>query len=221
MQLSLRVRGGCRARHLSACAAAPARKKLTLENLVSYCKHHGFIYPGSELYGAVGTGYDYGPLGTALKRNVQEAWWRDFISKRADCVGIETALLMNPKVWEASGHVQQFVDPISECAQCRKRVRADKTVLGAAAELSDAHYATLDLPPRESLASASLDGLAKAIVALRIPCPSCGALPGSPQTGLQPPRTFNLLFKTGVGPVEGPGAPFAYLRPETAQGVCE
>lgn len=215
-----------------ASGTAPSRK-LTLEEVTSYCKHHGFIYPGSELYGSVGAGYDYGPLGTALKRNVQDAWWKDFISRRAECVGIDTALLMNPKVWEASGHVQQFVDPLSECTNCRKRVRADKAVLAAAGTLADADYAALDLPSRARLASLDLDGLARAIVALRIPCPSCGAAPGhdlAAPKGLQPPRTFNLLFRTNVGPVDaadtkggGLGSqqqPFAYLRPETAQGVC-
>ena len=73
------------------------QKRLSLDGITSYCKQYGFIYPGSDLYGSIGTGYDYGPLGTALKRNVQEAWWRDFISQRPDCVGIETTLLMNPK----------------------------------------------------------------------------------------------------------------------------
>ncbi len=98
-------------------------RRMSLDEVVSFCKRRGFIYPGSELYGSIGTGYDYGPYGWALKKNLQDLWWKDFVERRPDCVGIDASLLANPKVWEASGHVAQFVDPLAECATCRRRVR--------------------------------------------------------------------------------------------------
>lgn len=117
------------ARFSSSRVSKHPHRRLSLEELVSYCKSRGFIFPSSEVYGAVGAGYDYGPLGAQLKKNISDKWWKDFVSQRPDCVGLDSALILNPKVWVASGHVSQFVDPLVECASCRKRVRADKLLL--------------------------------------------------------------------------------------------
>ena len=213
---------------------------LSLDAIVTFCKRRGFIYGGSGVYDSIGTGYDYGPLGSMLKRNVQDAWWRDFVERRADCVGIETAVLMNPRVWEASGHVQQFVDPLSECSSCRSRVRADKAVGEAVLRHSGLGIADATLPEylRNGVdpGALSLPQLGAAILALDVACPVCGAMPSS-GGGLREPRMFNLLFSTHVGPMSAADAgieaatakrnpnstsSLAYLRPETAQGafVC-
>jgi glycyl-tRNA synthetase len=197
---------------------------------VSFCKRRGFIFTGSELYGGIGTGYDYGPLGAALKRNLVDAWWRDFITRRPDCVGLETALLMNPRVWEASGHVQQFVDPLTECATCRKRVRADKLVKaaleerqphteGAAAGGTVAAAGTARSANKQGRAAAAAsaaplpdwlpaDPSAAAALTLvqlgeaihALRC-ACPGCGAVGDKGLGTPRTFNLLFSTHVGPV--------------------
>lgn len=199
-------RGGACLRHArrhGAVVSATARPQstLSLDAVVAYCKRRGFVYPGSELYGSIGTGYDYGPLGAQLKKNVQDAWWRDFVERRADCVGVETALLMNPRVWEASGHVQQFVDPLSECAACRSRVRADKAVEEA---LRRRDASGGGGGGRIDAGSMSLPELAAALTEMRVPCPVCGAV--GEGRGLGPPRVFNLLFSTHVGPTGGGGA---------------
>lgn len=99
--------------------------KITMEKIISLAKRRGFIFPGSEIYGGLANTWDYGPLGTLLKRNLENAWWQEYVERRTDMVGLESAILMNPKVWEASGHVQNFVDPLVECQECRKRFRAD------------------------------------------------------------------------------------------------
>ena len=229
-------------------SCANAARKLSLEEVVSFCKRRGFIYPGSELYGSIGTGYDYGPLGAALKKNVQDAWWRDFIERRPDCVPLESSLLMNPRVWQASGHVQQFVDPLTECNTCKKRTRADKLVKATVERLLTKDSAKVPAHLRDPavLGSLGLEDLKAAIDGLSISCPGCGA---TGEKGLGRPRTFNLLFQTHVGPVM-PGdanmlaqqaaqptdsrkgddrkeklrpnpnnTSISYLRPETAQGV--
>lgn len=202
-----------------------------MDEIVSFCKRRGFIYAGSELYGSIGTGYDYGPYGSALKKNIQDKWWKDFVEKRPDCVGLDAALLSSPRVWQASGHVQQFVDPLSECNSCRKRVRADKLVQEA---VRNRIQNSQPLPPLlakpEAISALSLEQLHKAIIELNIHCPACNA---SGTAGLGTPRQFNLLFQTNVGPVFSTDpvvnhsssskspvvASYAYLRPETAQGA--
>jgi glycyl-tRNA synthetase len=169
---------------------------------VSFCKRRGFIYPGSELYGSIGTGYDYGPYGAQLKKNVQDAWWRSFVERRPDCVGIDAALLSSPRVWEASGHVEQFVDPLCECASCRKRFRSDKLVKEAVRARVGAGGGALPLPAHlsdpDAVATFSLEELGKATAELGLACPGCGAKGAA---GLGTPRQFNLLFSTNVGPV--------------------
>ena len=102
-----------------------ADKNDLMENIVSLCKRRGFVYQGSEIYGGLAGTWDYGPLGTALKRNIEQAWWRFFVESRDDMYGVDSAILMNPKVWEASGHVSGFSDPLVECKKCKRRFRAD------------------------------------------------------------------------------------------------
>lgn len=181
-----------------------------------------------------------------LKKNISDKWWKDFVERRADCVGVDAALLSNPRVWEASGHVQQFVDPLSECATCRKRVRADKAVKECVQQRQAAGKPIAEhLADTDKVATFPLEQLGSAIRELSIPCPGCGKCGAE---GLGTPRTFNLLFQTNVGPVM-PGDPiapasavagnadssgggakkkgnkqpssssFAYMRPETAQGA--
>ncbi|MCC6934182.1 MAG: glycine--tRNA ligase, partial [Candidatus Yanofskybacteria bacterium] len=97
-----------------------------IEKIISLAKRRGFVYPGSEIYGGLANSWDYGPLGAELRRNIKDAWWRRFVQQRDDVVGIETALIMNPKVWQASGHLATFSDPLVECKKCHSRYRADQ-----------------------------------------------------------------------------------------------
>lgn len=145
----------------------------TMEKILNLCKRRGFVFPSSEIYGGVGSCWDYGPLGVELKRNIKEAWWKAVVNSREDIVGIDASILMHPKVWEASGHLEGFSDPLVECKACHQRFRADE-IAGEK-------------------------------------CPECGGV-------LTPPRQFNLMFKTFMGPVEDT-AHVVFLRPETAQGI--
>ena len=99
-----------------------------MDKIVSLAKRRGFIFPGSEIYGGLANTWDFGPLGVALKNNVKAEWWKRFVSSRADMVGMETGIIMNPKVWEAAGHVENFRDPLVECKKCHSRFRADELV---------------------------------------------------------------------------------------------
>ena len=161
------------------------------EKLTSLAKRRGFVFPSSEIYGGAGSTWDYGPLGVELKRNVKDAWWRAMVQLREDVVGLDAAILMHPRVWEASGHVENFTDPLVECGNCKKRFRID------------------ELPDGDALMDAFRDGKADLSGVI---CPTCG------QKKLSTPRRFNLMFKTFVGPVED-SASVAWLRPETAQGI--
>ena len=156
----------------------------TMEKIVSLCKQRGFVYQSSEIYGGFGAVYDYGPLGIELKNNIAKYWWREMTQIHENIVGLDSGILRHPKIWEASGHVSEFHDPLVDCKQCKSRYRAD--------ELSD------------NIDNENWD---------KIKCPKCGT------TGMMtPPRQFNLMFKTQVGPLEESGS-VAYLRPETAQGI--
>jgi glycyl-tRNA synthetase len=104
----------------------------TMETILSLCKRRGFIFPGSEIYGGLSNSWDYGPLGVELKNNIKKAWWKKFVQERGDMVGLDAALIMNPKVWEASGHLATFTDPLVECKECHERYRADQIDLTAA-----------------------------------------------------------------------------------------
>src|SRR5512132_3597262 len=110
-------------------------EKHSMETFVSLCKQRGFVFPGSEIYGGIGGFWDYGPLGVELKNNIKRSWWRYTVQERDDVVGIETAIIMNPKVWEASGHVQTFADPMVDCKNCKHRFRTDDLTPGAKGEL--------------------------------------------------------------------------------------
>jgi glycyl-tRNA synthetase len=106
-------------------ATTPTERKVSMEKLVNLCKRRGLIFPSSDIYGGLGSTWDYGPLGVELKRNVKEAWWRETVQRRADVVGLDAAILMNPRTWEASGHLQNFTDPLVDCKSCKQRFRAD------------------------------------------------------------------------------------------------
>jgi len=163
-----------------------------LETIVSLSKRRGFIFPSSEIYGGINAVWDYGPLGVELKNNVKRAWWRAMVQERDDIVGLDAGILMAPQVWVTSGHVAEFSDPMVECETDHKRFRVD------------------ELPGAEDLSPAEL--LDPGVVArLGLRCP----VDGGP---LSPPRQFNLMLKTYLGPVEEDAA-VIYLRPETAQGI--
>src|SRR5881296_2746293 len=177
---------------------------MNLDVIVSLCKRRGFIFQSSEIYGGIASCWDYGPLGVELKNNVKRVWWRDNVYLRPDMVGLDAAILMHPNVWKASGHLDHFTDPMVDCRACRRRFRADKLD-----ETSWVHYCPatkgnkFDIPAGEPC---------KHCGARRTLCPACG------KGELTPPRQFNLMFKTYMGPVEEDAA-VVYLRPETAQGM--
>ncbi len=177
---------------------------MNLDVIVSLCKRRGFIFQSSEIYGGIASCWDYGPLGVELKNNVKRVWWRDNVYLRPDVVGLDAAILMHPSVWKASGHLDHFTDPMVDCRACRRRFRADKLE-----ETPWVHYCPatkgnkFDIPAGEPCKHCS---------ARRTLCPACG------KGELTPPRQFNLMFKTFMGPVEEDAA-VTYLRPETAQGI--
>ena len=163
-----------------------------LETIVSLSKRRGFVFPSSEIYGGINAVWDYGPLGVELKNNVKRAWWRTMVQLRDDIVGLDAGILMAPQVWVTSGHVASFSDPLVECQTDHRRFRVD--------ELPGAE----DLSPSELMDPGVVQRLG-------LTCP----VDGGP---LSPPRRFNLMFKTYMGPVEEDAA-LVYLRPETAQGI--
>jgi glycyl-tRNA synthetase len=162
-----------------------------MEKIVGLAKRRGFVFPGSDIYGGIGSTYDYGPLGVLLKNNIRTAWLKAMTQERDDVVGIDAAILMSPKVWEASGHLAGFSDPLVDCKGCKKRWRADHLLEAKSAEMS---------------------GLREAPVEMKdVRCPACGGELGEE-------RQFNMMMKTFLGPVEDAAA-VVYLRPETAQGI--
>ena len=227
-----------------------------MEKLGSLAKRRGFIFPSSEIYGGLNGCWDYGPLGVELKRNVKEVWWQDMISHHDNTlvtgnapapfsmVGLDSAILMNPRVWEASGHVGGFNDPMVDCRETRNRYRADQLVVFGltaddtldneidTAELLFASPGEIGITPKEVLVAPHrkrITKLAKGLGDYRIiPVPDAllnetlrakTLAPGAKEPGtLTTPRAFNLMFKTHVGPVEDSGN-VAFLRPETAQGI--
>jgi glycyl-tRNA synthetase len=176
----------------------------SMDVLVSLCKRRGFIFQSSEIYGGTGSCWDFGPLGVELKNNIKRLWWRDFVQQRGDLVGLDASILMHAGVWKASGHVDNFTDPMVDCRECKHRFRADQLD-----ELPWTHFCPatkgnkFTIPAGESC---------KHCGATRTLCPDCG------KGELTPPRRFNLMFKTFMGPVEE-DASVTYLRPETAQGI--
>lgn len=173
--------------------------KITMEELVNYCKQYGFIFQGSEIYGGLSNTWDYGSLGVELKNNVRKAWWKKFIQENPYNYGLDAAILMNPEVWVASGHVASFADPLIDCKKCKSRHRADKLI----EEFTNGEE-TGDGWENEKLENFIRDN--------HVPCPKCGAC------DFTPIRKFNLLFETHQGVTEDTKSK-VYLRGETAQGI--
>jgi len=174
-------------------------EQLTMEKLVNLCKQYGFIFSGSEIYGGLANTWDYGPLGAELKNNVKKAWIKRFIQESKYNVGMDSAILMNPKTWEASGHLATFSDPLIDCKECKSRFRADKLV----EDFTEG---------KETGDGWSNEKLVEFINGNKIVCPKCGKL------NYTEIRHFNLMFKTFQGVTEDSKSTI-YLRPETAQGI--
>lgn len=175
----------------------------TMDKIVALCKSRGFIFPGSEIYGGLANSWDYGPLGVEFKNNVKKAWWKKFVQESPYNIGVDCAILMNPEVWVASGHVGGFSDPLMDCKECKSRFRADKLVEDHMTE-SGVEVATADGWTNEELM--------EYITKNNIVCPKCGKM------NYTDIRKFNLMFKTFQGITED-SANTVYLRPETAQGI--
>ena len=173
--------------------------KITMEELVNYAKQYGFIFQGSEIYNGLANSWDYGPLGTNLKENIRNAWKKKFIEENPYNYGIDCAIIMNPEVWVASGHVASFADPLIDCKKCKSRHRADKLI-------EDATHGEVTGDGWDN------EALEKYIKDNNIKCPVCGS------TDFTPIRKFNLLFETSIG-VTDEGKNTVYLRGETAQGI--
>ncbi|MBQ7338259.1 MAG: glycine--tRNA ligase [Clostridia bacterium] len=174
----------------------------TMDKIVALCKNRGFIFPGSEIYGGLANSWDYGPLGVEFKNNVKKAWWKKFVQESRYNVGLDSAIIMNPQAWVASGHVGGFSDPLMDCKSCKARHRADKLIEEYAFQ-----NGTNDNP-----AGWSFEEMAAFIKEKDICCPDCG---GKEFTDI---KKFNLMFKTFIGVTED-STSTVYLRPETAQGI--
>jgi len=208
---------------------------VSMETLVALCKRRGFIFPSSEIYGGINGFFDYGPLGAELKKNIRDCWWDDMVRRRDDIVGIETSIIMHPKVWEASGHVAGFTDPLVDCKASKQRYRADQlffapvvvdgATVGYVSALESERTAEDLQEAAEGLKrKRAIQGKLEPVhprdmtearpeeIAL-IPSPATGE-PGS----LTAPRSFNMMFQTNVGAMTDASS-VAYLRPETAQGM--
>jgi glycyl-tRNA synthetase len=194
---------------------AKEEKNDLMEKIVSLCKRRGFVYQGSEIYGGLAGTWDYGPLGLALKKNIENLWWKNFVESREDMYGIDTAILMSPKVWEASGHVAGFSDPMTLCKKCQKRFRVDQLISNENDYLNFSEYISKPDWAREEDVSNYrnfIGPIVKNYLNSEITCPECG------KKDWREPARFNMMFKTSVGSVEGGDMP-VYLRPETAQGM--
>ena len=177
--------------------------EFSMEKIVALCKGRGYIYPGSEIYGGLANTWDYGPLGVELKNNVKRAWWKKFIQESPYNVGMDAAILMNPKTWVVSGHVGGFADPLMDCRECKSRFRADTLVE--------------DFMKGQGIDNPQIDGwddkmLENYVRDNDVPCPQCG------KHNFTDVRYFNLMFKTFQGVTEDSQSEL-YLRPETAQGI--
>ncbi len=216
-----------------------------MDKLTALCKRRGFIYQSSEIYGGIGGFWDYGPLGVELKRNIKNLWWHDMITDpphgpdghEIDMVGVDCSIIMNPKVWEASGHVGGFADPMMDCKQCKARFRADQVYhvtlrrsdndqpfAACAVEAGSPHEAVEVAEPQAKKLSKKHGGgtyvptavvfsVAASTDLPTLHCPKCDAV-GT----MTEPRSFNLMFQTYVGALQDASS-IAYLRPETAQGI--
>ena len=205
----------------STTTTVSASRPTSMAPIVELCARRGFVFPGSSVYGGLASTFDYGPLGAQLKKNILDAWWRDFVELRPECVGLDTPIVLHPAVWRASGHVDEFTDPLVQCRACKHRARADKI-------LEDVH----GMAPNEVAALLAQDdgevALGDALRRVDARCPACGS------DDLATPVNFNLLFRTSLGAAGestaddggggfrgggGGGGEVVYLRPETAQGA--
>ncbi len=173
-------------------------KKLTMDKLVALCKNRGFVFPGSEIYGGFANTWDFGPVGVELKNNIKRAWWKKFVQENDNAFGVDCAILMNPKVWEASGHIASFSDPKMDCKNCKTRHRADTII----------ENFTKGAVSGEGMTNEQMEQF---IVEHDIKCPNCG------KRDWTPIRQFNPMFTTSRGTIAGE-TDVVYLRPETAQG---
>ncbi len=177
---------------------AEEKKCVTMDKIVNLCKARGIIFPGSEIYGGMGNTWDYGPVGVEIKNNIKRAWWKRFVQESENSYGVDAAILMNSRVWEASGHTASFSDPKMDCKECKSRHRADNLI-----ESHSKGKVNPDLMTNEEMENY--------INEHRVCCPICGKFNW---TGI---RTFNLMFETSRG-VTDENQNKIYLRPETAQG---
>ena len=175
----------------------------TMDKITALCKGRGFVYAGSEIYGGLANSWDYGPLGVELKNNIKRAWWKKFVQENPYNAGLDSAILMNPRVWEASGHVTTFNDPLIDCKGCKMRYRADKLV-----EDWNAEFGKTDVAAEVMSEEQLIDYIHQNAVT----CPHCG------KADFTEIRKFNLMFKTFQGVNEDTAAQI-YMRPETAQGI--
>ncbi|MDO5569103.1 MAG: glycine--tRNA ligase [bacterium] len=172
-------------------------EEINMEKLVSFCKQYGFIYQGSEIYGGLANTWDYGPLGTRLKNNIKDAWRKKFIQQRINSYELDADILMHPKVWEASGHVSSFSDPLIDCKECKTRCRVDNLIDEYNSEVN------ADKMTEEEMINYIRDN--------KVPCPRCG------KSNFTDIREFNLMFSTHRGVIKD-NKNIVYLRPENAQG---
>lgn len=203
--------------------------EITMDKIVSLAKRRGFVFPGSDIYGGLANSWDYGPYGAQLKKNIKDHWWKTFVESRDDMVGLDAAIVMNPKVWEASGHISGFNDFLVECKECHERLRPDQHLDAVnqnefMLSFSEMTFKKMEIEKLKREASPDqatvekyehdIEKLAEKLFgALRtIACPHCGKRDWSH------PTLFNLMFKTFIGPAEE-SANIAYLRPETAQAM--
>lgn len=175
---------------------------VTMDKIVALAKNRGFVYPGSEIYGGLSNSWDYGPLGVQMKNNIKQAWWKKFVVENPYNVGLDSAIIMNPTTWQASGHIGGFSDPLMDCKCCKSRHRADDLI----EDYMHKHGI------EENIASWTNEQMEQYVHEHKIPCPVCG---NSDFTGV---RKFNLMFKTFIGVTED-STSTVYLRPETAQGI--
>ena len=176
--------------------------EITMEKIVNLAKGRGFVYPGSEIYGGLSNSWDYGPLGVEMKNNIKQVWYRKFVKENPLNVGLDSAIIMNPKTWEATGHLAGFSDPLMDCKGCKTRYRADNLI--------EEYQAKHKLP--NTVAQMSDEEMSRYIAEHEIHCPVCG------KCDFTPIRKFNLMFKTFIGVTEN-ATSTVYLRPETAQGI--
>ena len=174
-----------------------------MKNLISLCKRRGFIFQGSDIYGGLANTWDYGPMGVELKNNIKQHWWKTFVKNRQDILGLDSAILLNPKVWEASGHIGNFNDYLIDCKKCQSRFRADKMI---------EEYLIKQGEKDPQAGGWDKEKMTGFITETKVPCPDCGSHEFTDM------RQFNMMFQTHQG-VVADSTTQIYLRPETAQGI--